>query len=150
MLLHKFRRTFIAMFWGWVVFSLSFPFLARLACYVEGRLINQIPGAWIAFAIYSIPVILAAWLIILWPMDCLVPEKSALRAPWLTGFLGAIFGLIPLTLLATYSHMTSFAMWWNEVVRNLRDTDTWLYFGGAAITGLTAALNVVLKHPRRG
>lgn len=148
MFLHKFRRTFIAMFWGWVVFMLCLPFLAMLMCYVEGRSTNQILGAWIAFAVFSIPVILAAWLIILWPVDCLVPEKSFLRTPWLAGFLGAFFGLLPFTLLATASHMTSFATWWNEAMRNLRDADTWLYLGGAAITGLTAAIHVVLKHPR--
>ena len=148
MFLHKFRRTFIAMFWGWVVFILSFPFLATLVCYVEGRSNSQTPGAWIAFAIYSVPVILAAWLVVLLPVDCLVAEKSFLRTPWLAGFLGAFFGLLPFTLLATASHMTSFATWWNEAMRNLRDADSWLYLGGAAITGLTAALHVVLKHPR--
>ncbi|MEQ1748543.1 MAG: hypothetical protein ABL974_03925 [Prosthecobacter sp.] len=146
---HKFHRTFIAMFWGWMVFSLCFPFLAWIVCHVEGRSTNQIAGVWVAFVIFSVPIILAAWLTILWPIDCIVPERSLLRRPTVAGFLGAFFGALPFALLATYSQMTTITDWWNESVRALRDSDSWLYLGGAAITGLTAALHVVIKHPRQ-
>ncbi|MBV6500865.1 MAG: hypothetical protein CJBNEKGG_03353 [Prosthecobacter sp.] len=149
--LHKVRRTFVAMFWGWVAFMAGYAILAGL-----DRLLNPRPTAWcdhltiwLFFGVYSVPVILTAWLLILLPVDCLVPESSWLRKPSVAALLGLLIGILPFTLLGTWNSMNSFESWWHEVIRCLNDKGTWLYLGGAGITGLTAALHIVLKHPRQ-
>lgn len=149
--LRKVRRTFVAMFWGWVAFMAGYAILAGL-----DRLLNPRPTAWcdlltfwLVFGVYSVPVILTAWLLILLPVDCLVPESSWLRKPSVAALLGLLIGILPFTVLGTWDSMNSFESWWREVLRFLNDKDTWLYLGGAGITGLTAALHIVLKHPRQ-
>ncbi len=149
--LHKVRRTFVAMFWGWVAFMTGYTILAGLDSLLELRLFRwrEFLAFWLAFGVFSVPVILVAWLLILLPVDCLVPEASWLRKPCIAAWLGLWIGMLPFTLLGTWDSMTSFERWWREVHRCLNDKGTWLYLGGAAITGLTAALHVVLKHPRQ-
>jgi hypothetical protein len=149
--LHKLRRTLVAMFWGWVAFMAAYAILAGLDCVLDS---HPMPGRdlwifWLLVAAYSVPVILTAWLLILLPVDCLVPEASWLRKPWIAAWLGLWIGMLPFTVLGTWDSMTSFESWWREVLRGLNDPSTWLYLGGAGITGLTAALHIVLKHPRQ-
>lgn len=148
--LHKVRRTFVAMFWGWVAFMTGYTILAGLDSLLELRLFRwrDFLAFWLAFGVFSVPVILVAWLLILLPVDCVVPETSWLRKPWIAAWLGLGIGMLPFTLLGTWDSMTSFESWWREVLRCLNDKGTWLYLGGAGITGLTAALHIVLKHPR--
>lgn len=147
--LHKLRRTFVAMFWGWVAFMAGYTMLTGLASFLELRLFRwrEFLAFWLAFGVFSVPVILTAWLLVLLPVDCLVPESSWLRKPWIAAWLGLCIGMLPFTVLGTWDSMTSFERWWREVLRCLNDPSTWLYLGGAGITGLTAALHIVLKHP---
>lgn len=108
---------------------------------------SSVLGFWLAYSLYSIPVVLIAWLIILFPVDCLVPAKSKLREPWVAGLIGFIVGPLPFVILGTYQGATSFDAWLRTVGRYAQDADSLLYLGGAAITGLAAALHLAFKHP---
>lgn len=139
------------MFWGWVAFMAGYAILAGCDRFLDS---HHMPWSdflifWLIVAVYSVVVILTAWLMILLPVDCLVPESSWLRKPWIAAWLGLCIGMLPFTVLGTWDSMTSFESWWREVLRCLNDPSTWLYLGGAGITGLTAALHIVLKHPRQ-
>jgi hypothetical protein len=149
--LHKVRRTFVAMFWGWVAFMAACAILAGLDRFLDSHPMpwRDLLTFWLIVAVFSVSVILTAWLLILLPVDCLVPESSRLRKPWVAALLGLLIGILPFTLLGTWNSMNSFESWWHEVIRCLNDKGTWLYLGGAGITGLTAALHIVLKHPRQ-
>jgi hypothetical protein len=149
--LHKLRRTFVAMLWGWGVFMTGFLSLAVIDHILDSHPMpwREISIFWLIVGAYSLPVILTAWLLILLPVDCLVPESSWLRKPWIAAWLGLLIGMLPFIVLGTWNSMTSFESWWREMLRCLNDKTAWLYLGGAGITGLTAALHVVLKHPRQ-
>jgi hypothetical protein len=149
--LHKVRRTFVAMFWGWVAFMAAYAILAGLDRFLDSHLMpwRDLLTFWLIVAVFSVPVILTAWLLILLPVDCLVPESSRLRKPWVAALLGLLIGILPFTVLGTWNSMNSFENWWREMLRFLNDKSTWLFLGGAGITGLTAAVHIVLKHPRQ-
>lgn len=139
------------MFWGWVAFMAGYAILSGCDRFLDS---HHMPWSdflifWLIVAVYSVVVILTAWLLILLPVDCLVPESSWLRKPWIAAWLGLCIGMLPFTVLGTWDSMNSFESWWREVLRCLNDPSTWLYLGGAGITGLTAALHIVLKHPRQ-
>ncbi len=148
MFAHKFRRTFLAMFWGWVAFLLVLPGLALILTLMKDSPLNNVAATWVSFAVFSLPVILVAWLFILLPVDCLVPESSRLREPWRAALLGALFGMMPFFLLGTYDRMDSLASWWAEVRKSAVDPGAWLFMGGAAIVGFTAALHIALRGTR--
>lgn len=135
---------------GWLAFCMTFPLMALAVCWIEGRGTYQLAGVWLAFAIYSLPVVLLAWLLVLFPVDCLLPADSALRKVLPAGIIGFLVGPLPFLVLSTYQHASDFATWTSKVERLMRDADTWLYFGGASITGLAAALHLAIKHPPLG
>lgn len=144
---HKFCRTFFAMSWGWLVFCLSFPILAALYCWIEGESLRSVVGVWLAYALYSIPVVLAAWLVILFPVDCLLPSNSWLRRPQWAALTGVLVGPLPFVVLSIYHLGWDFEGWWRELSRLAKEAYVWLYLGGAAITGMAAALHLAKKHP---
>ncbi len=149
MFLHKFRRTFIAMVWGWVVCNLvtCSVFGLGILC-SEGSLYSKLQYLVLyslLSLLYSGIVIASAWLIVLLPTDFLVSDRSVLRKPRNAAACGAVGGfasivLIKIAIWGTASGQT------NAITEDL----VWLFAFGflAAITGLTAALHVVLKHPR--
>jgi hypothetical protein len=149
MFLHKFRRTFIAMFWGWVVCNLVTCSAFGLGILIsEGSLYSKLQYLAIyalMSLLYSGIVITGAWLIAFLPTDLLVRDCSDLRKPRNAAACGAAGGfasiiLIQIAIWGTTSQQT------DKITEGLE----WLFVFGilAAITGLTAALHVVLKHPR--
>lgn len=148
MFAQKLHRTFIAMFKGWVAFLSILPVLVLIVNWMDNRSRESVMSVWIMFAVFSVPVILVAWLLILLPTDLLIPESSRLRTPWIAAMLGALFGMLPFFLLGTYDQMTSLDSWWAEVCRSAADPDVWVYMSGAAIVGGIAALNITLHKKR--
>ncbi len=145
MFLHKFRRTFIAMFWGWVVCNLvtlvfavaiewrrDFGSFSRL-----GHIIAEMIYWYIGTAI----VIFIAWLVVFFPVDLIVPDRSRVRRPksavWM-GFLAGYMALFIPCVVIPYIQTGTLQFNDDLIVMSL--------LGG--LTGLTAALHVVLKHPR--
>jgi hypothetical protein len=147
MILHKFTRTFRCMMFGWFIFCLSFPLLAVLVLAFEGRPLREGGFAWLAFSAFSFPVVLLGWLLVLFPTDCLVAQTSKLRTPQIAGGIGLLVGPLPFFVLATYQDMHSLSALWSALVSIGRDADSWLYLGGAAITGFASALRLALKYP---
>lgn len=145
MFLHKFRRTFIAMFWGWVVCNA----ITLVTWIVLGAAQKMPSSSWMGM-FYWLPataiVITVAWLAVFLPTDCIVAEHSHLRKPYIAGMLGFAFGLI--ALIAPF-----LADMWERGypsvgLKIVTELLPFSLLGG--VTGLTAALHVVLKHPRRG
>lgn len=146
-MLHKLGRTGVAMFWGWLAFVALLPVIAWGVCLLEGREASSIPGVWVAFAIYSVPVVGMAWLVVAFPVDCLIPARSRLRRPVTAAFLGAFGGGLPFLVMATWDAMDSWESWWREVKRCASDADVWLWEGGAILVGTVAALWLARRFP---
>lgn len=129
----KFRRTFIAMFWGWCVCNLvTFVAFVGWAIFDQGSISNRVAGVMlyvVAAAVWSAVLITASWLLISLPVDLLVGESSWLREPFVAAAIGSVSGAVPMLLIGQLPEIICPAIL-------------------AAITGLTAALHVVLKHPR--
>jgi hypothetical protein len=149
MFLHKFRRTFIAMLWGWVVCNLvTCSALVLWILCSEGSIYSKLQYL-VLYALlsvlYSGIVITSAWLIVLLPTDVLVSDGSDLRKPRNAAACGAAGGFTSVILIKIAIWVTTV----NEANTMTEDLE-WLFAFGflAAITGLTAALHVVLKHPR--
>ena len=131
---HKFRRTFIAMFWGWVACNsttligmlISAPFKFR--AWTEAFQVLLIYGFFAA--LYSAVLVLIAWLAVFFPTDLVVDESSPLRKPRNAAVIGFVTGFLVILVPA-------------------RPLEAWIPGLLAAITGLTAALHVVIKHPRQ-
>ena len=129
------RRSFIAMFWGWVACNAATVVLTVVnGNFSIGRiqLLLQEMAFW---AVSTAVVIFAAWVCIFLPVDVIVKETSVLRTPkWaaptggLAGFL-ALFG--PCVGIGNGSADMS---------------DIFLMSLLAAICGLTASLHLVLHH----
>ncbi|MES2505629.1 MAG: hypothetical protein V4599_02930 [Verrucomicrobiota bacterium] len=141
-------RSFRAMAWGWVACNLSIIPAAAIVCCVEGRPVSALPEVFVTFTLFSLPVILLAWLFIFLPMDMAVRDDSVLRHPCLAPLLGGISGVTVMTLYAMMDQFLYPGTWWKEAVRNLNDPDSWLYLVGAGTCGLAASLYVALAHPR--
>lgn len=142
----QFYRTFVAMFWGWLVCNVST--LIGLLVLVMFRPVFHITtftsvlSVMIYWLIFSAIFIVVAWLAILFPTDCIVSEHSCLRQPRMAGVIGFTVGF--LTVFAPLA-----ADMWARGRPGMKITTDLAPFGLlAAITGLTAALHVVLKHPR--
>ena len=131
---HKFRRTFIAMFWGWVACNsttitgmlISAPF--KFTAFAEAFKYLLIYGFFTA--LYSAVLVLIAWLAVFLPTDLIVDESSPLRKPRNAAVTGFATGFLVILVPA-----------WS--------LGAWIPGLLAAITGLTAALHVVIKHPRQ-
>jgi hypothetical protein len=148
MFLHKFRRTFIAMFWGWVVSNLvTCSALGLWILCSDGSLYSKLQYL-ILYALlsllYSGIVITCAWLIVLLPTDILVSDSSDLRKPRNAAACGAVAGFASIVLI-------KIAIWvpTSHQANTMTEDLGWLFAFGflAAVTGLTAALNVALKQP---
>jgi hypothetical protein len=149
MFLHKFRRTFIAMFWGWVVCNLvTCSAIGLWILCSEGSLYSKLQ--YLALyallcLLYSGIVITSAWLIVLLPTDVLVSDCSDLRKPRNAAACGAVGGFASIVLIKIVIWVTT-----THQANTMTEDLGWLFVFGflAAITGLTAALHVVRKHPR--
>lgn len=136
------RRSFIAMFWGWVACN---------AALILGLIVAELAGnrnplekvmwlnllGWMIYALIATGiVILIAWLFVLLPTDVLVKESCFLRSPRWAGSCGGLAGFmcvfLPL-ILATDAHLDGLL-----VISLL-----------AGICGLTASLHLVRHHPRK-
>jgi hypothetical protein len=145
----KFRRTFVAMFRGWLVCNLvSSTFFSLWIAIEEGSLASKLQymGLYLVMSLlYSGIIITIAWLFILYPTDLLVHEASPLRKPRNAALCGAAGGFMSIILLKY--------MFWagsSNGGHSFWEDSIWIVPFGllAAITGLTAALHIVLKHPR--
>lgn len=145
MFLHKYRRTFIAMFWGWVACNLM---TLAISVAIEwsrdfgsfSRL-QQIITEMIYWYLWTTVAIAIAWLAVFLPVDLIVPDKSELRRPKSAAGIGFLAGYI-----ALFAPCVVVPLIQNGVLRIHEDLIVMSLLGG--LTGLTAALHVVLKHPR--
>jgi hypothetical protein len=130
---HKFNRTFTAMFWGWCVCNLTTSILfTGQTLFATGPIESRLGSLFfyiIYAALFSALLIAAAWIFIFFPADLLVGESSPLREPVFAATLGGFGGALPIVMIGGLEQAIAPATL-------------------SAITGLTAALHVVLKHPR--
>lgn len=153
MFLHKYRRTAAAMFRGWVVCNLVTFFVCVLWMVILAFMQDSLTGRDVADGIesvlfltmmacaYSGVAILLAWLFVLPPVDLLVSDASWLRKPKpaaVCGAFGGFFGFAALWLALNFSAPDWAALPWLAGFGAL-----------AAITGMTASLHLVRKHPRK-
>lgn len=142
----KVRRTFIAMFWGWVVCNvITFLAFSLWSINSAGSLSDSLQFVLLftlISSIYSGIAITAAWLLALVPTDFLVNDASFLRKPRNAAVCGAAGGFMSIVLL-------KFVLWAaspNPVSANKEDYIALIMAG--ALAAITAALHIVLKHPR--
>ena len=146
-ILHRFGRTGVALFWGWLAFVILLPVLGAGVCVAKGRAFDDLVGVWFLFAVFSVPVVIVAWWAVAFPVDCLIPARSGMRRPVPAALLGGLFGGLPFLLMATWEKMDSWESWWREVARLAGDADVWLWQGGAMLVGMVAALRLALRFP---
>lgn len=145
MFLHKFRRTFIAMFWGWVVcnavtlfWSIAIEWSRDFGNFSRVR---QICNEMIYWFIGTAVVIAVAWLAVFFPVDLIVPDRSRVRRPKSAAWMGFLAGyMVVFAPCVAVPYIQTGTLHFHE------DLTVISLLGG--ITGLTAALHVVLKHPR--
>lgn len=145
MFLHKFRRTFIAMFWGWVVCNLATLVVSAAIEWSRDfgsfSRLKQIMTEMIYWYIGTAIVIFIAWVTVFFPVDLIVPDRSKLRQPKSAAGIGFCAGY---TALFAPCVVVPFIQ--NGVLHIHEDLLVMSLLGG--LTGLTASLHVVLKHPR--
>lgn len=142
----KFSRTFIAMVWGWVVCNLvTLVFAVAIEWsrdFGSFSRLGHIMAEMIYWHLWTAVVIAIAWLAVFLPVDLIVPDRSKLRQPKSAacmGFLAGFTAFFVPSVLVPFIQTGELRIHEDLIVMSLL----------AAITGLTAALHVVLKHPRR-
>lgn len=131
---HKFCRTFVAMFWGWVACN---PCLLVLAFSFPEASFSFTLFSWMHVTLCSAVIVFLAWLLIFLPVDLAVKESSSLRdsrkaagCGALAGFLSAFLPMVIPGLRAEASEMLIVAP-------------------VSAVCGLVASLHVVRRYPCR-
>ncbi|MEN3943743.1 hypothetical protein WJU23_20755 [Prosthecobacter sp. SYSU 5D2] len=143
------RRSFIAMFWGWVACNISIIPAATVVCRLEDRPLPVMSEVFVMFSLYSVPVVLLAWLFVFLPVDLAVPQRSRLRHRCIAPLLGGISGFTAMGFYAMMDRLLHPGTFWKETMRALSEPDSWPYLVGASVCGLTASLHLVLHHPRQ-
>jgi hypothetical protein len=130
------RRSFIAMFWGWVACNCTVFSVSLIIEVMNGGIGNHSLYWMIYWLLGSGFVILGAWLVCFLPADLLVKEDSYMRAPAFAGPCGGLAGFMSVWLLFMFTESD--------------DSETPLMISIlAAVCGLTASLHLVLHHPRK-
>jgi hypothetical protein len=130
---------------GWITCNLSLVVFESAS---DGRF-----GVFPMLATFLIPtgmVIFGAWLAIFLPADLIVPETSTLRRPFIAAVCGAVGGFLPLFLIQLVSALMLERPFSSaELLENAFGHESLPYVVGAVTTGLTAAVTLVLRHPRK-
>ena len=133
---HKFCRTFVAMFWGWVACNIV-TFLISWGHY-QFRFdhLPKVTGEMPLWVGATAGVIFGAWLLVLLPVDLCVSDTSRWRRPRRAALAGGVAGFLTLfvpSLLSSREHA------------DVSDLIVMSFL--AAVCGLTASLYLALRYP---
>lgn len=128
---HKFCRTFVAMFWGWVACNpcllvLEFSFSEAITLF-----------SWMHVTLSSAVIVFLAWLLIFLPVDLAVKESSSLREPRKAAGCGALAGFLSALLPMAIPGLQAEA------------SEMLIVAPVSAVCGLVASLHVVRRYPCR-
>lgn len=139
------------MFFGWLACNTVFVLWAMLT--LPNPDVVHIVWQMLGIAFATAIVILAAWLIIFWPVDMLVPDHSRLREPRkaaVCGFLAVFVPYYVILIISLVSH---------GEIQSSRELLEWLlvpwektvapFTAGALVTGTVAAFMRCYLDPNR-